>query len=141
MGGNGRILYTASALSNKYSDELLFHEYFHIFQESDGSPMRSINSELEAYLVQYFYLDYKIGAPADWVMYDGFHKLIEELASYIDGNTGYFREGIDKEKFYGIYQHILEELETDPVYRGWLRDDLKGNYPFPNIAQLIKGKI
>lgn len=53
--GMGVIGYNRNALRLKTNEELLFHEFFHVFQTGDLKPQKSRNNELEAYLAQYIY--------------------------------------------------------------------------------------
>ena len=53
-GERGKIGYTQAALINEYKDELLFHEFFHVFQYAGKEPALNRSDELEAYLAQYF---------------------------------------------------------------------------------------
>ena len=53
--GMGVIGYNRNALRLKTNEELLFHEFFHVFQTGGLKPQKSRNNELEAYLAQYIY--------------------------------------------------------------------------------------
>ena len=49
--GMGVIGYNRNALRLKTNEELLFHEFFHVFQTGDLKPQKSRNNELEAYIL------------------------------------------------------------------------------------------
>ena len=58
--GMGRIDYNEKILRDANRDELLFHEFFHFFQNGNLLPNRNLNNEVEAYVAQYCCKNYKI---------------------------------------------------------------------------------
>lgn len=99
--GNGVMYYTLAALKHKHSDELLFHEFFHIFQVGE-LLIKSRNNEVEAYVAQCIYAQSKgTGAPGG-VISKYFSELIQILANCIDIQTGYFRADVVRPF---IYRH------------------------------------
>ena len=141
-GERGKIGYTQAALINEYKDELLFHEFFHVFQYAGKEPALNRSDELEAYLAQYFYASSR--EDSAWVIDKKFTERIMELASYIDVSTGYLRKGVDYEEFYNVYTSALDYLDGHPNYSGdgWTSGRVEaGLYPFQKLAKLLNQNL
>lgn len=133
-GGSGKIYYTSLTLQYKYTDELVFHEFFHLYQNTNNSPRKTLNNEIEAYMAQYLYAKSK-GGHYSAVLLDGsFDKLIREMASYIDEDTGVLRPGIDYSNFLEKYNEAMNYLANHPSYASYERLDYCG---FPALAKLL----
>lgn len=52
--GSGKIYYNYMALFHEYNDELLFHEFFHIFQNTDMSPKKAYITKWKPILLNIF---------------------------------------------------------------------------------------
>lgn len=140
--GNGLIRYTGKVLNNDTKDELLFHEFFHIFQNGiERPPIKSVNNELEACLAQYFYSDNKTDSYFAVVIHPDFRKTLVSLASCIDKYTGDLKEGISYDEFHEKYVAALNFIAGKPPYNSsdWIRDQAEYNeHPFPKLIQLLK---
>lgn len=137
--GYGLIRYTGKVLRNGCKDELLFHEFFHVFQNGlDAPPRKSVNNELEACLAQYFYSDSKSSDSFAVVIDPKFRPKLVALASCIDSRTGYLKVSCDE--FYMKYVEALNFIADTPPYNGsgWIRDQAGYNeQPFPKLFQLL----
>ncbi len=137
--GSGLIRYTGKAAQNKCKDELLFHEFFHVFQNGiNNSPRKSLNNELEAYLAQYFYSENKSSSYCAGMIDDDFEEKLIALASCINMYTGYLKVSYDE--FYQEYVKALNCIAGKYPYDGpgWIRDQAKYNeQPFPKLFQLL----
>ena len=138
---NGMIYYTGAVLESKYNDELLFHEFFHIYQYGKIVAIKkSRNAELEAYLAQYIYTDGKNGSGNAPLLNRMFTLIIGKLASYIDKNTGDFKTSVDIDEFCKLYNEALNYLEVHPKYFGsdWSSVPInRYSKPFPNLIKLL----
>lgn len=132
--GFGTISYTINGLTK---DGLLFHEFFHLFQNPKDIVVQSRNNEVEAYVAQYLYNE------KGWekTISKYFDEAIQKMASCIDKSTGYFKEGTDFSLIETYYSTALDWLEACSVYSGdgWFsnRNFDKSN-PFPNILKLYR---
>ncbi len=141
-GAGGQIGYTYLALTNAYNDELLFHEFFHVYQYSNTPPTHNRSDEVEAYLAQYFYAQSRGYVP--WVIDKKFTDDITALASCIDASSGYLRKGVDYEQFYKAYCTALDYLGRLPWYRGddWTSGQVQsGLYPFQRLVKLLNQNL
>lgn len=131
--GNWKIYYTEEALDQVYCENLLFHEFFHIFQYENNPSAKNRNSELEAYLAQYIYIENKCQSTFVPVLDSEFHKKIQKLAGNIDKTTGKLKANVDLEQFYVDYKSALEFLENYPLYSGedwYSNNNYRVEYPF-----------
>jgi len=137
--GAGKIDYNYNILHDPNNDELLFHEFFHFFQNENLAPNKSLNNEVEAYLAQYFYAIYKRNGPPE-VIDPFFTKILKYLAEHIDINTGYFLSGTDRDAYHRNYQMALDYLRSLPAYNdeGYYWNELDKNQPYPNLVKLLK---
>lgn len=137
--GSGLIRYTGKVTRNGNKDELLFHEFFHVFQNGiENPPRKSLNNELEAYLAQYFYSENKSSSYYAGMIDDDFRKKLLVLASCINMYTGYLKVSYDE--FYQEYVEALNCIAGKYPYNGpgWIRDQVKYNeQPFPKLFQLL----
>ena len=139
--GSGLIRYTGKVLNNDCKDELLFHEFFHVFQNGiERPPRKSVNNELEACLAQYLYSDSKSSSYFAVVIDRDFRPILVALASCVDKRTGYLKEGISYDEFHEKYVAALDFIAKTPPYNGsdWMRDQAGYNeHPFPKLVQLL----
>ena len=128
-------------VNNDCKDELLFHEFFHVFQNGiERPPRKSVNNELEACLAQYLYSDSKSSSYFAVVIDRDFRPILVALASCIDKRTGYLKEGISYDEFHEKYVAALDFIAKTPPYNGsdWMRDQAGYNeHPFPKLVQLL----
>lgn len=139
--GGGRIGYNYNILQDPNNDELLFHEFFHFFQNGNSFPNRNLNNEVEAYVAQYLYARSKSGNKVRNIINITFTKIIEKLADDIDKSTGNLSVKADLDKFYKNYQAALDHITMFNAYKdeGWFRENIdRTKYPFPNIQRLLK---
>ena len=144
FAGGGKIYYSPYTLEFPYRDELLFHEFVHILQNENQSPLKSRNNEIEAYLAQYLYAKNAGGSKGAMLINPAFSALIRYIAdNYIDENTGMLRKGINQEKFNKLYNDALDILESLSGYQGegWFSIRDTNTYYFPNIINLIKSNV
>ena len=136
--GQGRILYTFAALTSDNNDDLLFHEFFHMYQTNEV-VITSRNNEVEAYVAQYLYAKSQNRTP--WIINGRFTEIIQRLASYINIYTGYFNSGFDLEQFKKDYDAALEFLREISIYNGegWFENkDMDYTNPFPKLMSLMR---
>lgn len=137
--GSGLIRYTGKAAQNGCKDELLFHEFFHIFQNGiENPPRKSLNNELEAYLAQYFYSENKSSSNYAGMIDRDFREKLVALASCINMHTGYLKVSYDE--FYQKYVEALNYIANIYPYDvpNWIRDQAEYNeQPFPKLFQLL----
>ena len=141
--GRGIIFYNTNALKHGCNDELLFHEFFHLYQNKNMPPVKNRANEIEAYIAQWLYSRNK-GSSSYATLIDGvFTKIIMDLANYIDPSTGYFKSGIDRDEFNKLYMTALNYLEIYPDYYGdeWTSDWSPTEYPFPNLLKLLNENV
>ena len=139
--GGGVIQYNSDAWKSEYNDGPLFHEYFHMYQNENRSPLTSRNNEVEAYIAQYLYLDPENSGIFIELLSQEFHDCIASLVKQINTNTGLLKNGTNMEKFYENYQKALKILADHPEYsgEGWFdNQDYRTNYPFSNLVKLLK---
>ncbi|MEQ2909984.1 hypothetical protein [Butyricimonas faecihominis] len=132
--GMGVIGYNRNALRLKTNEELLFHEFFHVFQTGDLKPQKSRNNELEAYLAQYIYGESK----QTTIVNIEFTKMLGVLAKHFRKNSLTAQE---LDLFYRNYNTALILLEMMPEYsgEGWYTVRVgTGTNPFPNLSKLMK---
>ena len=140
--GNGMIAYTYLALKNDYNDELLFQEYFHIYQYGQlVAVKKNRNAEIEAYMAQYIYAKSKGDKSNHAYLLDPtFDFIIRRLALYIDHNTGYFLSSADIDQFCREYNAALDYLAITSKYSGeeWESEPInRDTIPFPNLMRLL----
>lgn len=136
--GNGKIYYTGAALNDDYNDELLFHEFFHMYQ-TGKFVIKCINNEVEAYLAQCFYA-LSLDRPL-WIIDKEFTDMIVELASCVDFYTGYLLPEVTMEQFKEKYNAALGYLRDIFIYNGegWFENaNMDYNNPFPKLMSLIR---
>ena len=132
--GMGVIGYNRNALRLKTNEELLFHEFFHVFQTGDLKPQKSRNNELEAYLAQYIYGESK----QTTIVNTEFTIALGVLANDLRKNSLTEKE---MDLFYQNYNAALILLEIMPEYSGEGCYSIrlnKGENPFPNLMKLMK---
>ncbi|WP_065219393.1 MULTISPECIES: hypothetical protein [Butyricimonas] len=141
-GAGGQIGYTYLALTNAYNDELLFHEFFHVYQYAGRAPTHNRSDEVEAYLAQYLYAQSRGYVP--WVIDKKFTEIMTRLVSCIDASSGYLRDKVDYEQFYSVYVEALGFLGDLPWYRGddWTSGAVEyGSYPFQRLLNLLNQNL
>ncbi|MEY8590013.1 hypothetical protein AALK14_01005 [Butyricimonas hominis] len=142
FAGGGKIYYSSSAIEFEFRDEIIFHEFFHILQNGNNSPVKSRNNEVEAYVAQILYARGKGGSSIAPPIDECSGDLIKQMASLIDENTGELRDKKDEAKFRGLYFDALVYLEGHPSYsneNGYFSDYL--DYSLPNLVKLLKYKV
>ena len=143
-GGYGRMYYTETVLRLKIIiiDDLLFHEFFHLFQNNNLSPKKSLNNEVEAYVAQYLYVQ-STGDQLCATMIDpDFSLLIAELATSLD-NLGNIKSDINRTKFNETYKKALERLSRFHDYQDedWTANTNPSAFNFSNIVRLLNPRL
>lgn len=142
FAGGGKIYYSSSVIKHEFRDEIIFHEFFHILQNGNNSPIKSRNNEVEAYVAQILYALNKGGSHGAPPIDEYFGKLILDIALLIDESTGELRNKKNEAKFRDLYFKALFYLEGHPSYNnenGYFSDYL--DYSFPNLVKLLKYKV
>ena len=97
FAGSGKIYYTPYILEYPYRDELLFHEFIHVLQNKNNSPIKSRNNEVEAYVAQYLYAQSKGGSYCADLIDPRFSEHIQEIVTCIDERNGKVLKGKEEQ--------------------------------------------
>lgn len=103
--GEGFIYYNAGKMNDDEFTQLLFHELFHVYQNSNNiGIVKSLNNEIEAYLAQYYFCEN---------MNIDFSAVSHEFVNAIRNLAEYTHYGIpnEYEKFNNAYKKAVKRLK------------------------------
>ena len=133
--GNGVIYYHIGE-GNQWTDQLFFHEVFHVAQNGKN-VQRLLTNEVEAYLAQYLYCEY-LGKENKFSTVDGYltHNIVK-LAQAIDHRTGFIK---NEKLFKQYFSASLRALELIPMYNDgtWARGNAE-DYNLSTLEILLYG--
>jgi len=141
FAGSGKIYYTPYILEYPYRDELLFHEFVHVLQNKNSSPVKSRNNEIEAYVAQYLYVKNKGGSYCADLIDPRFSEHIQEIVTCIDEKNGKVLKGKEKQ-YEKAYRGALNYLNGQAAY-----SDKEGyfsnfeNLSLPHLEEILKQNL
>lgn len=110
--GYGLIYYNFDYENTYEFAQLAIHELFHIYQNGD-IPMRILNNEIEAYLIQYLFLVSENKEKKFQAATSELTQCIISLAACIDLNTG----DVKSDKYEECYWAAMRALKRHSTYQ------------------------